>query len=230
MLVSLNNAPKEGLSYCLVSCMGCQSEFLFCFVCDLQVHLQNRIFVRFGRSPASYMMQHFKVTYSHALNDKEIPKQDRRTRKRQRIDERVRNTENYKTDDRVDDPEDHDHWAEHDQFREADFECDVDCNEMGRFNKVDSDDSQSTEEACVDDENLFTPLVIKSAMTDVLTTWKEIERQTYECYIDYITCDLDPNSPPLEACIQLVQMDEDVLTIDDILPTTISEGETLITL
>ena len=74
---------------------------------------------------------------------------------------------------------------------------------MGRFNKDDSDDSQSTEEACVDDENLFTPLVIKNAMTDVLTTCEEIERQTYECYIDYITCDFDPNSPPLEEYIQL---------------------------
>jgi hypothetical protein len=29
---------------------------------------------------------------------------------------------------------------------------DVDCNEMGKFNKDDSDDSQSAEEACVDDQ------------------------------------------------------------------------------
>ena len=103
-------------------------------------------------------------------------------------------------------------------------QCDVDCNEMGRFNKDDSDDSQSMEEACVDDKNLFTPLVIKNAMTEVLTTWEEIERQTYECYIDYITCDLDQYSPPLEECIQSDQMDEDVLIIDAMLPTTISEG------
>ena len=66
--------------------------------------------------------------------------------------------------------------------------------------------------------------MIKNAMTDVLTTWEEIERQTFECYIDYITCDLYPNSPPLEEYIQLDQMDEDVLHIDDMLPTTISEG------
>jgi hypothetical protein len=86
------------------------------------------------------------------------------------VNERVGNTENYKTDDRVDDHEDHDCWAEHDQFVEADFECDVECNKMGKFNKDDSDESQSTEEACRDDENLFTPLVIKNAMTDMLTT------------------------------------------------------------
>ena len=47
----------------------------------------------------------------------------------------------------------------------------------------------------------------------------------YDCYIDYITCDLDPNSPPLEDCIQLDQMDEDELTIDDMLPITVSEGD-----
>ena len=54
----------------------------------------------------------------------------------QRVDERVHNTENYKTDDRVDDHEDHDCWAEHDQFVEADFECGVDCNEMGSLTKM----------------------------------------------------------------------------------------------
>jgi hypothetical protein len=46
---------------------------------------------------------------------------------------------------------------------------------MGKFNKDDSDDSQSTEEACIDDENLFTPLMITNAMTDVLLTLEEIE-------------------------------------------------------
>ncbi len=80
------------------------------------------------------------------------------------------------------------------------------------------------EEACIDDENVFTPLMIKNEMPDVLTAWEGIEGQTYECYIDYITCNLDLNSPPLEDCIQLDQMDEDVLHIDDMLPTTISEG------
>ena len=57
MLVSLYDVPKEGVLYCHVSCTECQSEFLCCFVCDLQVHLQNRTFVRFGRSPSSYMRQ-----------------------------------------------------------------------------------------------------------------------------------------------------------------------------
>ena len=88
MLVSLYDALEDGLLYCHVICTGCQSEFLCCFVCDLQVHLQNRT-VRFGRSPASYMRQHFKVTHDHALNDEEIPKQAW-----QRVDERVRNTVN----------------------------------------------------------------------------------------------------------------------------------------
>jgi hypothetical protein len=46
---------------------------------------------------------------------------------------------------------------------------------MGKFNKDDSDDSQLTEEACLDDKNLFTPLMMKNAMTDVLTTY-DMER------------------------------------------------------
>ena len=175
--IPLRRPREEGLLYCHVSCTGCQSEFLCCFVCDLQVHLQNRTFVRFGRSPSSYMRQHFKVTHIHALNDEEIPKQDRRKSKRQRVDEKVRNTANYKTHDKVDDHEDHDRWAEDDPFVEADFECGVDCNEMGKFNEDDSDDIQSTEEACLDDKNLCTPLMIKNAMTDVLTTWEEIEKK-----------------------------------------------------
>ena len=99
---------------------------------------------------------------------------------------------------------------------------------MGKFNKDDSDDSQSMEEACLDDKNLCTPLMIKNAMTDVLTIWEEIEK-TYECYIDYITCDLDPNSPPLEEYIQLDHMDEDVPHTDDMLLTTIQKVATVIT-
>ncbi len=50
---------------------------------------------------------------------------------------------------------------------------------MGRFNKDDSDDSQSMEETCIDDKKNFTPFLIKNAMTDMLTTWKEIEQHTY---------------------------------------------------
>jgi hypothetical protein len=42
------------------------------------------------------MRQHFKVTHSHALNDEEIPKQDRRKSKWQCGDERVCNTETTK--------------------------------------------------------------------------------------------------------------------------------------
>ena len=48
--------------------------------------------------------------------------------------------------------------------------------------------------------------------------------KTYECYIVYITGDLDRNSAPLEEYIQLDHMDEDVPHIDDMLPTTICEG------
>jgi hypothetical protein len=63
-----------------------------------------------------------------------------------------------------------------DQFVEADFECGVDCNKMGKFNKDESDDIQSMEEACIDDKKLLPPLMIKNAMTDMLTTWEEIEK------------------------------------------------------
>ncbi len=31
---------------------------------------------------------------------------------------------------------------------------------MGNLNRDDSDDSQSMEEACIDDENLFNPLIL----------------------------------------------------------------------
>ena len=113
---------------------------------------------------------------------------------------------------------------EHDQFVEADFACGLDCNEMGKINKDESDDSQSMEDICVDDENLFNPLMIQGAMTDVSTTWEEIDQQTNECYIDYITCNLDPNSPPMEDDLQLDQMDEDVHDIDDMLTANIMEG------
>ena len=71
---------------------------------------------------------------------------------------------------------------EHDQFVEADFGCGVDCNKMGKFYKDDSDDIQSMEEACLDDKNLCTPLMIKDAMTDVLTTWKgNCPAHAYHC-------------------------------------------------
>ena len=217
-------APKEGLLYCHVNCTGCHSEFLCCVKCDLQVDMQNKSFVRFGRTPASYMRQHFRVTHSHALNDDEIPTQDRKKNKRQRIDDIVP-TETYKTDDRVDAHDDHDSCVEHDPFVEADFECGLDSEEMGKFIRDDSDDSQSTEEACIDDENLFNPLMIQTAMTDASTTWEEIDRQTYECYIDYITCDLDPNSRPMEDYLQLDQINEDVHDIDDMLSTSLIEGD-----
>ena len=48
---------------------------------------------------------------------------------------------------------------------------------MGKFNKDDSDDSQSLEEACIDDKNLFNSLMIQTAMTDVSMTWEEIDNK-----------------------------------------------------
>ena len=74
--VSIYNTPKEGLKYVHVSCTGCKTDFLCYTDCELQVDLGNRTFVRFGRTLASHMRQHFKVAHSHALNDEEIPKQD----------------------------------------------------------------------------------------------------------------------------------------------------------
>ena len=66
--------------------------------------------------------------------------------------------------------------------------------------------------------------MIQTTMTDMSTTWEEIDQQTYECYIDYITCDLDLNSPHMESHLQLDQMDEDVPDIDDMLAANIIEG------
>ena len=59
------------------------------------------------------MRQHFRITHTHALNDDEIPTQDRKKSKRQRIDKIVP-TETYKTDDRVDAHDDNDSCVEHD--------------------------------------------------------------------------------------------------------------------
>ena len=75
-LSSIYDAPQEGTKYVHLSCMGCRTEFLRCADCELQVDLRNRTFVRFGRTPVSYMRQHFKVAHRHTLSDKEIPTQD----------------------------------------------------------------------------------------------------------------------------------------------------------
>jgi hypothetical protein len=58
--------------------------------------------------------------------------------------------------------------VEHDCFEDSVEFC-VDCNAMGDFIEDDADDSQSTEEDCIDDKNLFNPLVTQNAMADQLT-------------------------------------------------------------
>jgi hypothetical protein len=94
---------------------------------------------------------------------------------------------------------------------------------MGKKNEADSDDSRSIEEACIDDKNLFNPLVIKNAMAEESTAWDEIELQTFDCYYDCIICNLDPNSPPWEEDVQLDQMDEDVANSAVMRPTMVSQ-------
>ena len=46
------------------------------------------------------------------------------------------------------------------------------------------------EEACIEDKNLFNPLMIQTAMTDVSMIRKEIDQQTYHCYIDETRVDV----------------------------------------
>jgi hypothetical protein len=103
------------------------------------------------------MRQHFKVAHRHALSDKEIPTQDHQKGKRQRVE--------YVD---VDSHEDHDLVEEHDIFGDS-VEYGVDCNDMGDFNEDDTGDSQSTAEDCIDDKNLFNPLLIQNARENQLT-------------------------------------------------------------
>jgi hypothetical protein len=92
---------------------------------------------------------------------------------------------------------------------------------MDEKSKDDSDDSQSTEEAGIDVKSLLNPLVIK---TEESMVWDEIEQLKFDCYYDFIMCDLDPNSPPWEEDVQLDQMDKDVSDYAVMLPNTISQG------
>ena len=105
----------------------------------------------------------------------------------------------------------------------------VDYNDMGDINGNDSYDSQSMEEACIDDKNLFNPVVIQIAIADQLMAWDEIEKQTFECYYDYIMCELDPNSPSWEEDIQSIQMNEDVPDNAEMLSSNIYEDSNIIT-
>ncbi len=72
-LSSIYNAPQEGMKYVHVSCRGYKTDFLHCADCELHVDLRNRTFVRFGRTPFSYMRQQCKVAHGHMLSNKEIP-------------------------------------------------------------------------------------------------------------------------------------------------------------
>ena len=138
-LSSIYDAPQEGTKYVHVSCRGCKTDFLRCADCELHVDLGNRTFVRFGRTPVSYMIQHFKVAHRHTLSNKEIPTQDHQKVKRQRVEY----AEVYSH-------EDHDLVDEHDIFGDSGG-CGVDCNNMGDFNEDDTGDSQSTAEDYMDD-------------------------------------------------------------------------------
>ena len=132
------------------------------------------------------MRQHFKVANRHTLSDKEIPTKDRPKGKRQRVE--------YAE---VDSHEGHDLVEEHDLYGDL-AEYNVGCNDMGDFNKGDTGDSQSTAEDCIDDKNLFNPVLIQNAMENQITEWDDIENEIFACYHNYIICDLDPNSPTIE--------------------------------
>ena len=85
------------------------------------------------------MRQHFKVAHRHVWSDKEISTQDFQKGKQQHVEY----AEVYSH-------EDHDLVEEHDIFGDS-VECGVDCNDMGDFNKDDTDDSQSMAEDYMDD-------------------------------------------------------------------------------
>jgi hypothetical protein len=96
-----------------------------------------------------------QVSHSYTLNDKEISKKDHRKSKWQHIYDSSCNLEKDKTDDcDVDHHDDQDPWVEQDLWGDTDFEFRLDFKDMGERNEDDSDDSQSTEEACIED-NFF---------------------------------------------------------------------------
>jgi hypothetical protein len=160
--------------------------------------------VRFGRSPVSHTRQHFKVAHRHALSNEEIPTKDRRNGKRQRVECAE-----------ADSQEGHDLVDVHDLFADS-VEYGVDCNNIGDFNEDDTGYSQSTAEDCIDDKNLFNPLLIQNEMENQLTEWENIQNEMFDHYLDYIMCDLDPNSPPMEEDTPL-DNDEDVADDADML-------------
>ncbi len=85
-LSSIYDAPQEGTKYVHISCRGCKTDFLPCADCELHVDLRNRTFVRFGRTPVSYMRQNFKDAHRHMLSNKEIPTQDHQKGRRQCVE------------------------------------------------------------------------------------------------------------------------------------------------
>ena len=111
---------------------------------------------------------------------------------------------------------------EHDIFGDSGG-CGVDCNDMGDFNKDDTGDSQSIAEDYMDDKNLFNPLLIQNAMDNQLIEWDDIQNKIFECYHDYIMCDLDLNSQPMEE-VSPLDTDEDVADNSDMLAITAYEN------
>ena len=93
---------------------------------------------------------------------------------------------------------------------------------MGDFNKDDTGDSQSMAEDFIDDKNLYNPLLIQNAMENQLTECDDIQNKIFECYHDYIMCDLDPNSPPMEE-VSPLDTDKDVADDADMLTVTVYE-------
>jgi hypothetical protein len=59
-------------------------------------------------------------------------------------------------------------------------------------------------------------------MESQLTEWDDIKNKIFDCYHDYIMCDLDPNSPPMEEDTPL-DNDKDVADDADMLAITAYE-------
>jgi hypothetical protein len=102
---------------------------------------------------------------------------------------------------------------EHNLFADS-VEYGVDCSDICDFNEDNTGDSQSTAEDCIDGKNLFNPLLIQNEMENQLTEWDDIQNEIFDRYNDYIMCDLDPNSPPMEEDTPS-DNDQDVADADD---------------
>ncbi len=75
--------------------------------------------------------------------------------------------------------------------------------------KDDTGDSQSTVKEYMDEKNLFNLLLIQNAIDNHMTEWDDIQNKIFKCYHNYIMCDLDPYSPPMEE-VSPLDTDKDV--------------------